>query len=94
VAICEHCGKDISTLNNVQSGYVIYEMDANGSYSQVDGFEPDGNMNEWHCPNCSSNIALCEEDAMEFLSRGVPGDNILTREGKTRRVAFKRNHTS
>lgn len=65
---CTNCNKNIDCLINVQSAIVFCEMDKTGSYHQ-NNIEPDNNINEWVCPECSETIAVSEEEALKFLNK-------------------------
>jgi predicted RNA-binding Zn-ribbon protein involved in translation (DUF1610 family) len=73
---CPKCGKEIDTLNNVQSGTASWTMclDSNGDtdYEQDrhEFFISDDQQNDWNCPNCGHIIATDEEDAIKFLKTG------------------------
>jgi len=65
---CPHCGAEIDTLINRQSGSASYEMNKFGNYEDLNDFEPDGDMNVWECPECQRTITYNEEDAIAFLN--------------------------
>jgi len=65
---CPHCGVEIDTLLNLQSGTIYYEMDKSGNYENLDRFDADNDFNVWLCPECYGTITHNEEDAIAFLN--------------------------
>jgi hypothetical protein len=66
---CPRCGKEIDKIYNVQSGYMVYTLDKDGNYVTDSGFESDGTMDDFCCPQC--NLSLfpdSEENAIAFLN--------------------------
>ena len=66
---CPTCGEEITTLLNIQSGYIYYAMDKDGEYEECNEFEANNNVNEWVCPECDATLLYNEEDAIEFLNK-------------------------
>jgi predicted RNA-binding Zn-ribbon protein involved in translation (DUF1610 family) len=69
-ATCPKCKKQLTSLNNVQSGYTIYNMyadDDNQIIYNTEEFETDNNTNEWDCPYCGEKITESEEIAEKIL---------------------------
>jgi len=65
---CPHCGAEINTLFNLQTGTMYYEMDRSGNYENLDRFDADDDFNAWLCPECYGIITHNEEDAIAFLN--------------------------
>lgn len=66
---CPECKADIKYLDNYQSGKTGYKMDAEGDYDFV-GFEPDCEVNDWDCPECTKTLFTDEQEAIDFLKGG------------------------
>ncbi len=66
---CPKCGKEIDCLRNFQSGenaYDFYVEDGDTHY-ELDEFQPDNNINDYECPECSETLFTDEEEARKFL---------------------------
>ena len=80
--VCPECGEELTELRNIQSGekYFIFKLEKSGrmkGYGKYtdDGFEPDGETNDWACPECSHVIATDEEKATDFLKGKSEGND-------------------
>jgi len=65
---CPHCGAEINTLFNLQSGAMYYELDKSGNYENLNRFDADGDFDIYICPECYGIITHNEEDAIAFLN--------------------------
>ena len=69
--ICPKCKKIISHLRQCRTGYEECEMFFNKKEDWIDWkneeFIGDGNLLEYHCPQCDRELDFSEEEAEEFL---------------------------
>jgi hypothetical protein len=65
---CPFCNEKISMLKNIQSGNVIYEFDGYDYF--YNGFEDNGVVNQFCCPNCDEEFTTDEREAKKFLQTG------------------------
>ena len=69
--ICPKCETEITTIRNVQSGFMNWELNKEGNYKQEE-FEVDNGRNSFDCPNCNETIASNEEEAIQLLNKESP----------------------
>ena len=70
---CPKCKKEIDYLKNYQSGENYDEFQLLNGERDYDnkGFEPDGRVNDYECPECSEIIFIREKEAVKFLKGEV-----------------------
>lgn len=69
--VCPNCNTQISHLRCIESGSEssVFEFKIEKGeleYSDHE-FEPDGDTQEYNCPECGHTISLTEKHAVEFL---------------------------
>lgn len=63
---CTKCGKEIDHVCNWQSGENCYALDEKGEY-EFEGFQTDGQVNKFCCPECEETLFTDESKAIMFL---------------------------
>ena len=64
---CPKCGKEIEYLMNTQTGTYEHYFERDGRYVSL-GFDADGILNKYLCPECDEVLFNNEADASTFLS--------------------------
>lgn len=66
---CPKCNEKIDYLKNYQSGECLCELSILNDEQQYEekGFQPDNQVNEYECPECSKVLFTDEEKAIAFL---------------------------
>jgi len=88
---CPECKKEIDHLHNIVTGWNTWNVTKDGQYED-EGFEGDGIINEYRCPECDATITSDEREALKFLN----SETLLEREShnkKQNRFTFARRTT-
>jgi hypothetical protein len=76
---CPKCGQEIDYLRNYQPGTIYYtvELDGNGrpNYIREDVFPDDSTDGSYECPECCTELASSETEAVAFL-KGEPSEEM------------------
>ena len=67
--ICPICESDIDHLKHFATGQYYYLLFDDGDYEPID-FLPDGQVNDYECPECSATLTTNDDKANTMLKEG------------------------